>query len=266
MLIPLTREKFEELIPRFATGEQYRYTWGNLQDALRRLLISVVGVLVAFLLNALLPPSFAILEFLLGIVTGLYWLWSPIYWATLRNLEARRYQYAGFWHGEVWDVFPSEELVGTEETVNKRGELVVIENRERRLNLELGDDQGFSTMIQVPLQKTHRVIRRGDTAELVVLSNRPDLSRIAMVSDVYLSDYNLWVSDYPYLRRDVFGEVSARLGQEFRPTDSRRPERDRSGPPARPPERQPERQRRTSTPPPTRRTPSSRRRRSSNGY
>jgi len=258
MLIPLTREKFEELIPRFATGEQYRHTWGNLQDSLRRLLISVVGVLVAFLLNALLPPGFAILEFLLGILTGLYWLWSPIYWATLRNLEARRYQYAGFWHGEVWDVFPSEELVGTEETVNKRGELVVIENRERRLNLELGDDQGFSTMIQVPLQKTHRVIRRGDTAELMVLSNRSDLSRIAMVSDVYLSDYNLWVSDYPYLRRDVFGEVSSRLGQDVRPTESRRPERDGRVPP--------ERQRQAAPPPKNRRTPSSRRRRSPSGY
>lgn len=261
MLIPLTRETFEELIPKFATGEQYRYTWGNLQDFLRRLLISVVGVLVAFLLNALLPESFQILEFLLGIVTGLYWLWSPVYWASMRNAEARRYQYAGFWRGEVLDVYPSEEVVGTEETVNKYGELVVIENRESRLNLEIGDGQGFSTWIQVPLKKAHRVIRSGDTAELLMLSNRPDLSRISMLTDLFLSDYNLWVSDYPYLRRDAFADVSARLQDESR-SPQRRSVREQRVPPQAPPNRRG----RSPAPTETRRTPSSRRRRSSSRY
>ncbi|MBD1912624.1 MULTISPECIES: phosphate ABC transporter permease [unclassified Leptolyngbya] len=217
MLIPLTRAKFEELVPRFATGEQYRYASGKLPDFLRRLLISVVGLLVAFFFRAILPESFAILEFLLGITTGLYWLWSPIYWASRRNAEIRRYPYAGFLQGEVLDAFPSEEVIGTEETVNKRGELVVIENRERRLNLEIGDEEGFTTFLQVPLQQAHRAIRPGDRAELLVVSYRPDLSRIEMVSDVYLSDYSLWVSDYPYVRRDMFVEVSHRLDQEYAP-------------------------------------------------
>jgi len=229
MLIPLTRAKFEELVPRFATGEQYRYVSGKLPDFLRRLLISVTGLLVAFFLRAILPESFAILEFLLGIVTGLYWLWSPIYWASRRNLEMRRYPYAGFLQGEVLDAFPSDEVIGTEETVNKRGELVVIENRERRLNLEIGDEEGFSTLMQVPLQRTHRAIRPGDRAELLVVSYRPDLSRIDEVSDVYLADYNLWVSDYPYVRRDIFVEVSHRLNQEFAPPPPpQRPRRRRS--------------------------------------
>jgi len=217
MLIPITRETFEELVPRYATGEQYRYMSGKLPDFLRRLLISVVGVLVAFMLNAILPSGFEILEFVIGIVTGLYWLWSPVYWASLRNLKARRYPYSGFWRGRVVDAFPSEEVVGTEETVNPKGELVIVENRERRLNLEVADKQGFSTRIQVPLQRTHQMIRPGDRAEMLVMSNRPDLSYISMFSDVHLVDYDLWVSDYPYVRRDAFKDVSRRLTAELKP-------------------------------------------------
>lgn len=211
MLIPLTRQKFEELIPVVGTTEQYRYCWGKASDVLRRLLISVASIVVVVILQFLLGDGFGIILFILGVTAGFYWLWSPVYWASRRNLECRRYQYTGFWQGEVLDVFITEELIGEEETVNKRGDLVIVENRERRLNLEVGDDSGFITKLQVPLQRSHRVIRAGDIAELLVLSNRPDLSRISKVSDLYFPDYGLWVSDYPYLRRDSFIEVSRKL-------------------------------------------------------
>jgi hypothetical protein len=211
MLIPLTRKKFEDLVPTVATAEQYKYCWGKPADFLRRLLISVVGVVIVFILKTVLPDGFGLLQFIVGVIIGFYWLWSPIYQASLRNRECRRYQYSGFWQGRVLDVFVTEELIGKEETVNNRGDLVIVENRERRLNLEIGDESGFVTKVQVPLQRSHRVIRRGDTAEMVVMSNRPDLSRFSKLSDVYLSDYDLWVSDYPYLRRDTFVDVSRRL-------------------------------------------------------
>jgi hypothetical protein len=54
MLIPLTRQKLEELIPLTATGDQYRYSWGNLSDLLRRVLISVTGIVGALALRAFL--------------------------------------------------------------------------------------------------------------------------------------------------------------------------------------------------------------------
>ncbi len=213
MLIPLTQEKFQELIPKVATGEQYKYCWGKASDLLKRLLISVVGVVVVFIIKTILPDGLSLLEFIIGIFASLYWLWAPAYLAGRRNAELRRYKYGGFLQGEVVDVFVTEELVGTEETVNKRGELVIVENRERRLNLEVEDDTGFVTKLQVPLKREHRSIRRGDLAEMIVMSNRADLSRISSVSDLYLPDYDLWVSDYPYLRRDLFIDVSRRLGQ-----------------------------------------------------
>jgi hypothetical protein len=211
MLIPLTRKKFEELVPPVATGDQYKFYWGKPSDFLRRLLISIAAVVVITLVRFLIGEGFDILIFSVGFSVGFYWLWGPVFLASRRNREVRRYPYSGFWEGEVLDVFVSEELVGTEETVNNRGELVIVENRERCLNLEVGDDTGFYTKLQVPLKRDHRAIRPGDTAQMLVISNRPDLSRIAQATDIYLPDCNLWVSDYPFVRRDLFVDVSRRL-------------------------------------------------------
>lgn len=216
MLVPLTRKKFEELIPLVATGQQYRYCWGKPSDFLRRFLFSIVGVVGVVMVYSLLGGVFKSVFFFLGFAAGLYWLWSPVYWAGRYNWECRKFKYAGFLRGEVLDMFITEDLVGTEENVNQRGELVLVENRERRLNLEVGDESGFVTKLRVPLKRDHRVIRPGDIAELLVMSNRADLSRIAKVSDVFMSDYDLWVSDYPYVRRDLFLDVSQRLSRRGR--------------------------------------------------
>ncbi len=213
MLIPITREKFEQLIPIIATGPQYAYFWGKIPDVIKRVLISVTGVAIVLLLGLFSGSGLYALRLLLGIIAGLYWMWGPIFWATRRNLEMRRYQYGGFWRGRVADVFVTEELIGQEETVNNRGELVIVENRERRLNLDVEDETGFTTQLQVPLRRLHKGISRGQIAEMLVVSNQPDLARIAKTSDIYIPSLNLWVSDYPYLQRDFFSQASRQLNQ-----------------------------------------------------
>ena len=212
MLVPITREKFEQIIPLIATGPQYSYYWGKWQDFLRRLLISVVAVVVILLIGKLFGEGGQALTLILVVIAGLYWLWGPVYWASLRNASYRRFQYSGFLRGQVLDVFITEELIGEEQTVNKRGELVIIENRERRINLEIGDETGFRADVQAPLRRIHKVIVPGQIAELLVLSNQPNLGSIAMITDVYIPSHNLWVGDYPYLRRDIFAQVSRQLG------------------------------------------------------
>ncbi len=220
MLIPLTRKTFEEIVPIVATAAQFAHNWGKLSDVLRRVLIAVVGMFVVVLLKALfLREGFDEILLISGITVGLYWLWSPILTASLNNLESRRYSYCGLWKGEVLDLYVTEELVGTQETVNQRGDLVVKENRERCLNLEVGDELGFLTSLRVPLKKVYRAIDIGDTAELLVFSNRADLGRIAKTSDIYIPDHNLWVSDYPYVRRDAFVEVSRRVNSRLETGD-----------------------------------------------
>ncbi|XFA72486.1 hypothetical protein RYO59_000711 [Thermosynechococcaceae cyanobacterium Okahandja] len=223
MLIPITQEKLRQLVPVVATGAQYRYVWGKLQDVLRRVIFAVVAVaIVAFGLEVLGDG----LQLVLGLIAGLYWLWAPAVLASLRNRRYRRFPYAGFWQGRVLEVYVTEELVGKEETVNDQGQLVIIENRERCLNLEVGDKSGFETTVRTKLLRQHRVIRAGDVAQMLVLSRRPDLAEIELISEVYLPRHRLWIGTYPILQRDVFIELSETLRQQRRsPRKSPRPRR-----------------------------------------
>ncbi len=212
MLIPLTREKLEQLIPLIATSQQYSHYWGKWQDLLNRLLISVVAIVVILIIDLIIGESGQALLLLLGAIAGLYWLWCPVYLASTRNSTARRFKYGGFWQGKVVEVYLTEELIGEEETVNKRGELVIVENRERWINVVLVDETGFELEVHAPLKRIHKAITPGQFAELIVLSNRPDLSAIDKISDAYFPKQNLWLSQYPWLARDVFLEVSRELG------------------------------------------------------
>jgi hypothetical protein len=216
MLVPLSRKKFEDLIPLVGTGAQYKYCWGNFSDALRRVLISITALALLLLIRAFfatgeLHDVVQGVTFFLIMLALVYWLWSPAIEAGLKNAGYRRFKYAGFLRGEVLDVFVTDELVGTQESVNDRGELVVTENRERRINVVVGDETGFETRIQVPLKREHQAIRIGDTAEMLAISDRPDLGRISKVSDIFVSRVGVWVSDYPYLRRDEFEAVSRQI-------------------------------------------------------
>ncbi|MEA5536055.1 phosphate ABC transporter permease [Crocosphaera sp. XPORK-15E] len=221
MLVPLTREAFEQIVPLVATGGQYSFYWGKWPDLLRRLFISLIALVVTWLLGKLAGAGAEAIKLIFDIIAGLYWLWSPVLWASVRNGRYRRYPYAGFWQGEVLDVFITEELISEEQTVNKWGELVVIENRERRINVEVGDQEGFSATVQAPIRRLYKVIKAGQLAEMLILSKQPDLSRIDKVTDVYFPQHNLWVGDYPYLRRDVFLQVSKELGGNVRSGETR---------------------------------------------
>ncbi|NEP48136.1 MAG: phosphate ABC transporter permease [Moorea sp. SIO3C2] len=223
MLIPITREKFEQIVPVLATGLQYRYYWGKFRDFLRRLLISLIAVVVILILALILGSGFVPFRELFEITAGLYWLWGPVYWATMRNLKMRRYAYSGFWQGRIEDVFVTEELIGTEEQVNQRGELVIVEHRERRLNLEVEDETGFMSQLQAPLQSLHKNISPGQIAQMLVMSNQPDLGKIAQTSDIYIPSLDIWVNDYPYLQRDVFVQVSRKLRNQERSYSRQRP-------------------------------------------
>ncbi|MDB9311987.1 hypothetical protein PN462_02655 [Spirulina sp. CS-785/01] len=208
MLIPLTRSKFEQLVPPIATGEQYKAVWGSWRDFLGRILISLVGVVILLLLSFLVDGAGEGLILFLEIIVGLYWFWSPVFIASVRNGKYRRFKYSGFWRGRVFDVFISDDIIGEQESVNQQGELVIVENRERRINIELGDRTGFRTIIKAPLQRVHKLLNPGQAAECLVFSNRADLSEIQELSDIYIPSQNLWVGEYPCVRRDFFQAMS----------------------------------------------------------
>ncbi len=230
MLVPLTRQKFEQLVPLIATSQQYKYYWGKFANFLQRLLISVVTIAGILLIRTLFRLEFGAIMFLVGVFGAFFWLWYPVFQASIRNAKTRRYKYSGFFRGRILDWWITDRLMGKQETVNSKGDLVIVENREKRINLEVGDDTGFSVEFEAPLRQTHKVITRGQIAEMIVMSNRSDLSTIEEFSDVYIPSHDLWVNDYPCLRRDFFNEVSRRLREdrEERPRRRRRrPERRR---------------------------------------
>lgn len=221
MLVPITRETFEQIIPLIATGPQYAYYWGKPAVFLKRLLISMVALTVFWLIGNLLGDAWLAIKLILDIVAGLYWLWSPVYLASVRNNSYRQYPYSGFWRGRILDVYITEELIREEETVNKFGELVIIENNEKRINIEVGDREGFRATIQAPIRRIYKGINPGLVAEMLVLSKQPDLSRIDKITEIYLPERDLWVGEYPYLRRDIFTDVSNELGGARRNPSSR---------------------------------------------
>ena len=109
------------------------------------------------------------------------------------------------------DIYITDEVTSQEETVNQKGQLVIVDNLEPRINLEVGDKTGFTTTLTAPLQKNHQGIVRGQAALMLIMSNQEDLGRIAKVSDIYIPSREVWVSDYPYLRKDVFVEMSQQI-------------------------------------------------------
>ncbi|MGV0103671.1 SxtJ [Nostoc sp. DSM 114160] len=99
MLVPLTRQKFEQVVPLIATGLQYKYYWGKFSNFLQRLLISVVAVVVILLVTVIFKLEFASIVFVLGVISAFFWLWYPVFQASMRNLQCRRYKYGGFFRG-----------------------------------------------------------------------------------------------------------------------------------------------------------------------
>lgn len=216
MLVPITRAKFEQLIPIVATTAQYKYCWGKWSDFLRRIIISIAAIALVYTFLRFLSPDDVEWQAPLPMVFGgLYWWWEPIVLASRRNWQTRQFHYSGFWRGEVLDIYVTDKLISEMETVDKKGNLVVVEDIETILNIELGDETGFSTEISVPLKKSYKSISRGQIVEMIVMSYRPDLSSFAKVSDVFLPDLNLWLSDYPSLRRDAFMEIGRRIDDDY---------------------------------------------------
>lgn len=211
MLISLKPEAINDLIPAIATGRQYLYYWRNLQTFLKNLFISLVGVLVFWLVGGIFGEGAEGLSLILRVIAGLYWLWSPIYWASVRNAKFRRYNYSGYWRGRVLDIYLTEELINEESAIDKLGRLVIVENRQKKFNLEIGDKSGFRAVISSPLQRIYKAIKPGDAVEALLLSNDPDLMRIAQVTDVFIPRHKLWLGEYPFLRRDLFLDIRREL-------------------------------------------------------
>ena len=214
MITPLKRKNFDELIPAVPTYEQYQYYSGNGQNVFRRVAISIASVIIFTILYNRVhennPSSFAALAmFVCAALGGLYWMLEPVVLASIRNAKLRRFAYCGFWQAEVLDVYVSQEVLAREEKVDSRGRMDVSYDAESFLNIELGDETDFVTTLRLPMRRELKRVRPEQTVYMLLFSNDRRFGRVSrQTSDAYIPQYNLWVGDYPYLRRDTFIDLT----------------------------------------------------------
>jgi hypothetical protein len=222
MIIPLKRQKFDELIPAMPTSDQYQYYWGSSQDTFRRVLISVTLLVVFSLLYSRTPDTvWGPIMFICAGMGALYWMLAPVAIAAFRNAKLRKYGFCGFWQARVLDIYVSEEISSKQESFSDRGRLQVVHDTETFLNLEVGDRSGFTTTVRVPMRREYKRLKRKQMACVLLFANDPSFNRIAKTTtDIFIPQVNLWVSDYPYLRRDTFIDLTRYLINSQNPVSS----------------------------------------------
>jgi hypothetical protein len=209
MLIPLKPGELYRLIPAVATGPQFQACSGDPRKLLQRVLISVIGGVITLLISQTLAfnSRFSSLWLVAGVILILYLLWGPIVEAGRRNAVLRRYPAGAIFEGEVANIFQREVVENKREQADRSGRLELVENRRTWLCLELEDEEGYLGQLRFPMEKKHQVIQPGMVVRCLVLSERPDFSRIGAISDGWLPQLKLWVGEYPYLLRPAFEDL-----------------------------------------------------------
>jgi len=94
MLIPVSTAQLSRLIPSVATGNQFKYALGDPRKILQRLIISVIGGVINFLLSGQLYGSQTSSFWLvLSVLFFLYILWGPILEASRKNAKFKKYEF-----------------------------------------------------------------------------------------------------------------------------------------------------------------------------
>ncbi len=208
MLIPLRPFELQKLIPSVATSDQFRAALGNPRKILQRIIISSIGgVLTLLISQSQVSSQFYSLWLILGVVFLLYILWGPILEASRRNTKLKAYTFTALFDGEIIDIYTQEKVENSYEQASKIGELELIEKKRTWLTLELGDEDGYLSRVDFPLENKHEFINKGDLVRCLVFSNNRDFSSILNISDVWLPNKKLWVGEYPFLLRPAFEEL-----------------------------------------------------------
>ena len=176
MLLPLRPGELLRLIPAVATGPQFNACTGNPRKVLQRVLISVIGAVIALLISQtlLFSSQFGPVFLVVGFVFALYLLWGPILEAGQKNSTLRRYPAAALFEGQIADLYTREIVEQRREQANNDGRLELVENRRTWLTLELEDEEGYLGKVRFPFEKKHQQIRAGMVVRVLVLSERKD--------------------------------------------------------------------------------------------
>ena len=208
MLIPLRQNELDKLIPSVATSNQFTSALGNPRKILQRIIISSIGGVITLLISqSQVTSQFYSMWLILGVVFLLYLLWGPILEASRKNAKLKKYSFAAIFEAEIIDIYTQERVEDSQEQANKMGQLELVENRRRWLVLEIGDEDGYLSKIEFPLEDKHQSISQGSLIRGLIFSNNKDFSNILNISDAWLPRKRLWVGEYPFLLKPAFEEL-----------------------------------------------------------
>ncbi len=214
MLLELTPDEAESLIPIVPTGVQYSAYWNDARKTTGRI-ITVVLVGVGLLLFSNVFPDdgfFSLLLLLGGFLTLLYpFLWGPLYVISRRNIAFREIPYTGIFFGKVLKVRRLTVLIEELEKVDEYGEIYIEEVRERQFEMEVGDETGVTYKLRAKDDPRYgSIVKRQSVIGLVKAYSR-DLQRRPSLSEFYVVKLGEWVGTLSYLNRDLFLDVSNQL-------------------------------------------------------
>uniref|UniRef100_A0A7S3EJI8 Uncharacterized protein n=2 Tax=Rhodosorus marinus TaxID=101924 RepID=A0A7S3EJI8_9RHOD len=167
------------LVPTLPDLKQYVKNFGGKKERRRRFAVMIIG----FLLNALFGWIVGRwVQIILFHFIAFFPILAPLFSAARKNVELRRYPYAGIFTGRVEDI--------------RIGDV---------LDVHVTDESGRSITVNVP--NTSQNIDRlqcGLSAMTVVFSKKSSFRTISGATDLYIPELDEFIGKHPYLARDYF--------------------------------------------------------------
>ncbi|MEW5310367.1 MAG: hypothetical protein WDW38_002173 [Sanguina aurantia] len=137
----------------------------------------------------------------------LYPVWRPWIRAGIRNLQlfSTQFRYIGLWRTQLLDW----EVLG----VTPYPASLFSPKPPSSVRLVVGDpwDKGATVQLQLPYQPRVNGLMVGEPVELMVLGSHSGFNTFKAVSEVYLPEAGLWLSEYPMLNKDAFLQLSLEI-------------------------------------------------------
>jgi hypothetical protein len=214
MLLELTPEECESVIPLVPTRLQYAAYWSDALNSVGRIITAIlVGVALLVLSRAFGEGSFlGAVSFLAGFLSLLYpFLWGPLYTISRRQMAFREIPYGGLFFGQVLGTRRYEVVVEERKKLDEDGELYIEEVRERQFEMEIGDETGVTYRVRARDDPRYRRIVKKQSVLALVKAYSRDLRRRPTLSEVYVVKLGEWVGDVSYLDREAFLQLADEL-------------------------------------------------------
>jgi len=214
MLLELTPEECESVIPLVPTRLQYAAYWSDALKSVGRIITAIlVGVALLVLSRAFGEGSFlGAVSFLAGFLSLLYpFLWGPLYTISRRQMAFREIPYGGLFFGQVLSTRRYEVVVEERKKLDEDGELYIEEVRERQFEMEIGDETGVTYRVRARDDPRYRRIVKKQSVLALVKAYSRDLRRRPTLSEVYVVKLGEWVGDVSYLDREAFLQLADEL-------------------------------------------------------